>query len=55
MQWTQRIGMFLLVLMLTACSGAQPYKYHANNEAPSGPGLFTGADEEEENSSQAKD
>ncbi len=42
----QRIGLLLMVLMLTACSGAQPYQYHANREAPKGPGLFSGAEEE---------
>ena len=50
MQWTQRIGLLVLALLLTACSGAQPYEYHANLEAPSGPGLFTGADEEKSTS-----
>ncbi len=32
------------VILLTACSGAQPYHYQDNREIPAGPGLFSGAD-----------
>lgn len=44
MQWIQRIGLTAMIMLLAACSGAQPYQYTDNREQPSGPGLFSGSD-----------
>ncbi len=32
----------LLLLFLTGCEGAKPFKYQPSSEIPEGPGLFTG-------------